>query len=327
MCDENAGVPFNSSRAEKLKQLCQALQLDALLLITGFDGCYNLEAKVGRESWGLALTGEHSAGVHQLSINSSSRKADRLVCSCMHCLLLPASQLSPTHVDATTAAHTQGLVEWLCDCAALPASDFKAAALEEGLFIPMPHELAFHVIQDEDEDMAAEDAVSALDRLLADPASAPAAAGSTDIDMPDSTTPAAAPAAADASSTDVCMHASPMQHPQQQQQQHAGPLDGKMTLLLQLQPRLRRVGIFMGVEVRGGVQQQVPVDNIWRWPLLMAAAEHLHIQPAQLFQVGASCCRTECAGMGLCFCLKSQLVVCFAKDSAGTGSRPPGQCC
>lgn len=181
--------------------------------------------------------------------------------------------------------HVQGLVEWLCDCAALPASDFKAAALEEGLFIAMPNELAFHVIQDEDEDMA-EDAVSALDRLLADPTDAPAAGGSTDMDMSDSTA-AGAPAAA--GGTGSSTHAAAMQ--QAHQQQHAAPttaLDGKMSLLLQLRPRLRRVGIAMGVEVRGGVQQQVPADNIWRWPLLMAAAEHLHIQPEQLFQVGVA---------------------------------------
>lgn len=69
MCDENAGVPFNNSRAERLKQLAQALQLDALLLITGFDGCYNLEAKVGRASRAWHPGGPHSSScpsaVHQ----------------------------------------------------------------------------------------------------------------------------------------------------------------------------------------------------------------------------------------------------------------------
>lgn len=209
----------------------------------------------------------------------------------MHCLLLPASSLLLLSLCIQLLhTQTQGLVEWLCDCAALPASDFKAAALEEGLFIAMPNELAFHVIQDEDEDedMAA-DAVSALDRLLADPASAPAAGSSTDVDMSDST----AAAAADGTG------ASAMQ--QAHQQQHAAPtaLDDKMSLLLQLQPRLRRVGIALGVEVRGGVQQQVPADNIFRWPLLMAAAEHLHIQPEQLFQVGVVSQGGYSAGRGL----------------------------
>lgn len=81
------------------------------------------------------------------------------------------------------------------------------------------------------------------------------------------------------------------QHEQQQQQQQ--PLrdpqdiqpDGKLSLLLQLRPQLRRVGIALGVEVLGGVQQQVPVDHIFRWPLLMAAAEQLGVPTEQLFQV------------------------------------------
>jgi hypothetical protein len=136
--------------------------------------------------------------------------------------------------------------------------------------VAMPKELAWHVIQDDD-DMA-QDAVSALDRLLADPStgSAPTPAAGTDVDMSGAATPTAA-------------------HPAVVQQQFQSaqdiPLDGKMSLLLQLHPRLRRVGIALGVEVRGGVQQQVPVENIFRWPLLLAASEHLNIQPEQLFQV------------------------------------------
>jgi hypothetical protein len=152
----------------------------------------------------------------------------------------------------------------------------RAAALEEGLFVAMPNELAWHVIQDDD-DMT-QDAVSALDRLLADPStgSAPAPAADTDVDMSGAATPTAA---ADSSAA----HPAPVQ--QQYQSAQDIPLDGKMSLLLQLQPRLRRVGIALGVEVRGGVQQQVPVENIFRWPLLLAASEHLNIQPEQLFQV------------------------------------------
>jgi hypothetical protein len=46
MCDEGFGVPYNAGRAERLKQLCAQLSLDAIVLITGFDGCYNLESKV-----------------------------------------------------------------------------------------------------------------------------------------------------------------------------------------------------------------------------------------------------------------------------------------
>jgi hypothetical protein len=46
MCDEGAGTPCNSNRADRLKKLCEQLSLDAILLITGFDGCFNLEAKV-----------------------------------------------------------------------------------------------------------------------------------------------------------------------------------------------------------------------------------------------------------------------------------------
>lgn len=173
-------------------------------------------------------------------------------------------------------------MEWLCDCAAVPATDFKAAALEEGLFVAMPNELAYHVIQDDD-DMA-QDAVSALDRLLADPTAAAVsapAAGDIDVDMSGAATPTAAARASSAAGSEP----SPMQQDQQQLPAHEIPLDGKMSLLLQLQPRLRRVGIALGIEVRGGVQQQVPVENIFRWPLLMAASEHLNIQPEQLFQV------------------------------------------
>lgn len=46
MCDEGAGVPYNASRAQRLRELAAALSLDAIILISGFDGCYNLEAKV-----------------------------------------------------------------------------------------------------------------------------------------------------------------------------------------------------------------------------------------------------------------------------------------
>lgn len=48
MCDEGAGRPYNANRADRLKKLCEQLSLDAILLITGFDGCFNLEAKVKR---------------------------------------------------------------------------------------------------------------------------------------------------------------------------------------------------------------------------------------------------------------------------------------
>jgi hypothetical protein len=171
----------------------------------------------------------------------------------------------------------QGLVEWLCDCGAVPATDLRAAALEEGLFVAMPNELAWHVIHGDD-DMS-QDAVSALDRLLADPTStgfAHTPAADTDVDMSGAATPTA-PADSGA--------AQPAPVQQQFQSAQDIPLDGKMSLLLQLQPRLRRVGIALGVEVRGGVQQQVPVENIFSWPLLLAASEHLNIQPEQLFQV------------------------------------------
>lgn len=75
---------------------------------------------------------------------------------------------------------------------------------------------------------------------------------------------------------------------QQQQQQtliQNTQVDGKLSLLLQLHPQLRRVGIALGVEVRGGVQQQVGLENIFRWPLLMAFAEQLQVPMEQLFQV------------------------------------------
>jgi hypothetical protein len=175
----------------------------------------------------------------------------------------------------------QGLVEWLCDCAANPSSDFRAAALEEGLFVAMPNELAWHVEQDSDS--MADDAMCALDRLLADP-SAPAAVvpgedTASDVDMQSA---AATPTAAAAGHVVQKLQ---QQQPQQQQLQHDTQLDGKLSLLLQLHPRLRRVGIALGVEVLGGVQQQVPVKNIFRWPLLMAAAEQLNLPMEQLFQV------------------------------------------
>jgi hypothetical protein len=141
----------------------------------------------------------------------------------------------------------------------------------------MPNELAWHVIHNDD-DMS-QDAVSALDRLLADPTStgfAHTPAADTDVDMSGAATPTAP--------TDSSA-AQPVPVQQQFQSAQDIPLDGKMSLLLQLQPRLRRVGIALGVEVRGGVQQQVPVENIFSWPLLLAASEHLSIQPEQLFQV------------------------------------------
>jgi hypothetical protein len=141
----------------------------------------------------------------------------------------------------------------------------------------MPHELAWHV--DQDTDSVAADAVCALDRLLADP-SAASTAQSIDVDMPSPASPTAAAVALD-------------QQQQMQQSAHDGQdgqIDGKLSLLLQLQPQLRRVGIALGVEVRGGVQQQVPVDSIYRWPLLLAAAERLHLPLEQLFQVCVCVC-------------------------------------
>jgi hypothetical protein len=76
-------------------------------------------------------------------------------------------------------------------------------------------------------------------------------------------------------------------------QQQAQPVDGKLSLLLQLHPRLKRVGLALGVEVRGGVQQQVPQGSLWRWPLLMALAEQLQLPMEQLFQV---CVGGVCVG-------------------------------
>jgi len=47
MCDEGASKrPYNASRAARLQMLAQQYQLDAIILITGFDGSYNLESKV-----------------------------------------------------------------------------------------------------------------------------------------------------------------------------------------------------------------------------------------------------------------------------------------
>jgi len=179
---------------------------------------------------------------------------------------------------------SQGLVEWLCDCAAAAETDFKAAALEEGLFLAMPSQMAWFVDQDSD-DMA-DDAVCALDRLLADSAAAPA--GSTDVDMTSQATPPTSPPAA-AHAEPAAEEAGGAGLATQQQQQETliqnTQVDGKLSLLLQLHPQLRRVGIALGVEVRGGVQQQVGLENIFRWPLLMAFAEQLQVPMEQLFQV------------------------------------------
>jgi hypothetical protein len=145
--------------------------------------------------------------------------------------------------------------------------------------VAMPHELAWHV--DQDTDSVDADAVCALDRLLAD-TSAASPAQSMDVDMPSAASPTAA--AGHAAAAAVALD----QQQQMQQSAHDGQdgqVDGKLSLLLQLHPQLRRVGIALGVEVRGGVQQQVSVGSIYRWPLLMAAAERLHLPLEQLFQV------------------------------------------
>lgn len=171
----------------------------------------------------------------------------------------------------------QGLVEWLCDKAANSNANFKAAAADEGLFVAMPECLQWFVDQDSDDSMClADDAVSALNRLLADTATQGVPAGSAADPMD------IAPNAADAA-------ASAAAGGQQDR------LDGKLALLLQLQPRLKRVGIALGVEVRGGVQQQVPADVVFRWPLLMALAEQLHVPMEQLFEVSpGNSCKSGC---------------------------------
>lgn len=181
-------------------------------------------------------------------------------------------------------------MEWLCDTTtAVSATDFLAAAAEEGLFVATPTELAWHVDADTD-DMATEDTVSALDRLLqtqpAEEEAEPTAAAA-DVDMADAPL---SPTAMDVASS---QQQQPLeQQPQEKQQMdHVVQPDEKLSLLLQLHPQLRRVGIALGVEVRGGVQQQVPVEIIYRWPLLMALAEQLHLPMEQLFQVGV-CART-----------------------------------
>jgi hypothetical protein len=203
-------------------------------------------------------------------------------------VLLSGQQRVGAAVECTTPrtkstqphTHPQGLVDWLTDVAGggPHAADFRAAAGEEGLFIALPHRTAWFVEQQQQADNAgdnggaacpagataaatdacdgaADDAMSALDRLLAD-----SAAGPAPMDTDDDAAAAA--------------------HAQQQQ------LDGKLALLLRLRPHLKRVGIALGVEVRAGVQQQVAAAEALRWPLLMAAAEQLGLPSVeQLFEV------------------------------------------
>lgn len=64
-------MPYNQSRAERLKQLCQVLSLDAILLITGFDGCYNLESKV-RRPHGLLVEGGACWATYLLSATATA---------------------------------------------------------------------------------------------------------------------------------------------------------------------------------------------------------------------------------------------------------------
>lgn len=258
-------------RAERLQQLCGQLGLDAILLITGWDGCYNLGSR-NLVEWlcdkaGSSMTAAEVEDVLEEGLFIITPTEVEWVVTHM---------TEDAHMHEQAAAVAAGGGSTALDrlmglaaaappgaaAAGLPAIDSDPMQISPNPSLaPNEHCCSVGCAAGCDCSSNGGATVGSLSP------SAPAAAGSSGANA--ATVAAAADGAAAAGGASMAMP----------------PPDGKLSLLLHLRGALQRVGVPLGVEVLEGLQQQVDAGRICKWPLLMALAELAGIQPEQLFQV------------------------------------------
>lgn len=93
MCDEGVGSQVNQRRSLALQALCRSLSLDGLILITGWDGCYNLESKVGISTARQCM---HSLCAHTTRSSRGTSAAVACGCRVVCTLCVPAIAMHGT---------------------------------------------------------------------------------------------------------------------------------------------------------------------------------------------------------------------------------------
>eukprot|EP00775_Hariotina_reticulata_P004160 gene4160-4408_t len=268
--EPDTGV-YLRSRAKRLQVLCKQLHLDAILLITGWDACFNL----GSRSLVEWLLGGPAAvpAVTDTTPEQATALADLLMEEGVFII-------SPTDIwwaavgtddelklvggsssnNASNLGHVQAGKRQLSNSQSAAQMINKSA---RGSCNPA----------------AATCCSTAPDPMTISPNC------STDLD--DAVLTAGAMAGQASSNGNGCCAATglwPEAFPAPDVADVANGLDDKMRLLLQLRPVLQRVGIPLGVEVLHGQQHPVQASSICRWPLLVALAEVSGTMPEQLFK-------------------------------------------
>lgn len=244
--------------AERLRALCVALELDAILLVTGWDGCHNLGSR-GLAEW-LCEPMAHAAAVTPRALREDALEEGLFIVSPAGMQWAIASPSPGDDGDGSGGCGDGDMdVDGSSGAAAVAAADSCCAG---GACTPMQVSTAHDGGAGSNVQRLGSNSCCGADVAADCPVSAHPPLVSSSLH----------PGAAAAAGPD-------------------GP-DAKMALLLPLlrSGSLRRVGVPLGVEVLNGRQRAVCGASILRWPLLLAAAEACDVQPEQLFQV-RSCMR------------------------------------